>query len=70
MAVREITIKYQGDCDTNQDCLGSLECGRDNCQEFHPEAANVYDCCVNGKLFIGFGFVKGSAVRHLVSYSF
>ena len=33
----------EGDCDSDNDCLGNLRCGLNNCvgSQFHPEA----DCC-------------------------
>ena len=32
----------EGDCDNNEDCLGNLLCGKDNCSPpFHEDA----DCC-------------------------
>ena len=34
-----------GDCDDNADCMGSLVCGRNNCQDFNPLATTSADCC-------------------------
>jgi len=36
----------QGDCDYDSDCVGSLVCGNDNCQNFHPGAEPLADCCI------------------------
>ena len=30
-----------GDCDTDEDCIGDLVCGTNNCPEFGP----LHDCC-------------------------
>ena len=36
----------QGDCDSHDECLGNLVCGKDNCKDFNPEAKFDTDCCV------------------------
>lgn len=38
----------QGDCDKNSDCAVGLLCGKDNCQQFHPNAEKSSDCCYDG----------------------
>ena len=35
----------EGDCDSNNECIGDLVCGRDNCQFPFPSDA---DCCEPG----------------------
>jgi len=35
----------QGDCDSDDECLGTLVCGTNNCKDFHETAANHTDCC-------------------------
>ena len=37
---------YGGDCDSDDDCIGDLKCGSDNCIPFWPQANSIYDCCV------------------------
>ena len=37
--------KEHGDCDTDNDCLGPLICGRDNCKRYNPFSAEDHDCC-------------------------
>merc|ERR1719394_480532 len=37
----------QGDCDSDKECIGSLVCGTDNCQNFTAQALNDADCCTN-----------------------
>ena len=32
----------EGDCDSNDDCIGDLVCGKDNCPTHFPSDA---DCC-------------------------
>ena len=32
----------QGDCDSDDECIGNLQCGKDNCQSPFPSDA---DCC-------------------------
>ena len=32
----------QGDCDSDDECIGNLQCGKDNCQSPFPTDA---DCC-------------------------
>jgi len=41
--------KGQGDCDSNDQCADGLECGVDNCRQFHPNAHRLADCCVPTK---------------------
>jgi len=38
-----------GDCDSDAQCEGDLVCGKDNCREFHPDAVENYDCCVQAQ---------------------
>merc|ERR1712106_181519 len=38
-----------GDCDDDEDCSGSLVCGRNNCQDFNPLATTSADCCKKNK---------------------
>merc|ERR1719167_679060 len=38
--------KGQGDCDNSAQCGAGLECGVDNCRDFHPGAHRLADCCV------------------------
>ena len=35
-----------GDCDSDSQCAGSLQCGRDNCKDFNPAAQVMADCCI------------------------
>lgn len=41
--------KGEGDCDYDNDCIGSLACGTDNCQLMNPDFADKFDptddCC-------------------------
>ena len=30
----------EGDCDSDSDCKGSLECGSNNCARWHSSASN------------------------------
>ena len=46
----------EGDCDDNNDCIGNLQCGQNNCDKelgFNSDS----DCCYdpNGKLFLKVG---------------
>jgi len=36
----------EGDCDNSAQCGAGLECGVDNCRDFHPGAHRLADCCV------------------------
>ena len=38
-----------GDCDSDTDCSGNLVCGYDNCKDFHANAGETHDCCMNPK---------------------
>ena len=38
---------FEGDCDNDDDCLGFLLCGTDNC--FSPFSTSA-DCCINPHL--------------------
>ena len=33
----------QGDCDTDRECSQGLQCGRDNCKNFHADAHRLAD---------------------------
>ena len=35
-----------GDCDKDSECVPGTVCGKDNCQDFHPTAAKLSDCCI------------------------
>merc|ERR1719312_53749 len=35
-----------GDCDTDADCKSGLMCGTDNCRDFHANAHQYADCCI------------------------
>jgi len=39
-----------GDCDSDTDCSGNLVCGYNNCRDFHANAGETYDCCMNPKV--------------------
>ena len=39
----------QGDCDFDSDCIGTLVCGKNNCQWPFPSDA---DCCEPGKVMM------------------
>jgi hypothetical protein len=49
----------QGDCDSDDDCASGLACGKDNCRDFHPNAATSMDCCIR----------KINLNRHLSGYA-
>ena len=34
---------FEGDCDTDEECAGNLECGNNNCPNFFSATA---DCCI------------------------
>ena len=36
---------YEGDCDDNDECLGTLKCGEDNCLDVGLPIGNLPDCC-------------------------
>ena len=35
----------QGDCDSDSQCKGSLQCGTHNCKNYHDIAEPTADCC-------------------------
>ena len=38
-----------GDCDDDLDCVGSLQCGTNNCVEYNVSVADPHaDCCEIG----------------------
>ena len=37
----------KGDCDTDDDCAGTLVCGTDNCIDTNPDALLANDCCMS-----------------------
>ena len=39
--------EWGGDCDTDDDCVGSLVCGHNNCHYTFRWVSNQSDCCVN-----------------------
>ena len=44
----------QGDCDNDSQCKGSLQCGTDNCKNYHDIADPSTDCCYRtGIIFVG-----------------
>merc|ERR1711915_199752 len=37
-----------GDCDSDAECGAGLQCGFDNCKNFHEDAHRLADCCEAG----------------------
>ena len=42
-------VEGEGDCNTDNDCAGVLQCGKNNCLSFHPAGGGLWDadddCC-------------------------
>ena len=49
-----ILQKEHGDCDTDNDCIGPLKCGVDNCKRYNPFTADDHDCCEKRNILISF----------------
>jgi len=41
----QVCNEGQGDCDSDDECAGSLVCGEDNCRKYNPLAEKTADCC-------------------------
>ena len=52
--------EWEGDCDSDDECAGSLICGKDNCnQPQHNSWPSDSDCCAKGKSLLNFLLQRG-----------
>ena len=46
---KNMCLEGEGDCNTDSDCAGVLQCGNNNCLSFHPAGGGLWDaqddCC-------------------------